>query len=83
MTKLRLVLACWDYDRTRPLMDGKVKPDGIDLVHIPLWVQGTFHRMLRNREFHVAETSFSAYVSSLFAEEKPFHSNIRLPLEAV
>src|SRR5215510_13321664 len=31
MANLRLTLACWDYDRTRPLMDGRVKPEGIDL----------------------------------------------------
>ena len=25
MSKLRLTLACWDYDRTRPLIDGRVR----------------------------------------------------------
>ena len=34
MPDLRLTLACWDYDRTRPLMDGRVKPEGIDLERI-------------------------------------------------
>jgi len=27
MTRMKLTLACWDYDRTRPLFDGRVKPD--------------------------------------------------------
>ena len=31
MSKLKLTLACWDYDRTRPLIDGRVKAEGIDL----------------------------------------------------
>ena len=31
MANLKLTLACWDYDRTRPLIDGRVKPEGIDL----------------------------------------------------
>ena len=31
MPNLKLTLACWDYDRTRPLIDGRVKPEGIDL----------------------------------------------------
>ena len=31
MSKLKLTLACWDYDRTRPLIDGRVQADGIDL----------------------------------------------------
>ena len=31
MPDLPITLACWNYDRTRALMDGSVKPDGIDL----------------------------------------------------
>ena len=31
MADLELKLACWDYDRTRPLIDGRVKPEGIKL----------------------------------------------------
>src|SRR3989442_885327 len=29
MKRLRLTFACWDYDRTRALADGRVQPDGI------------------------------------------------------
>ena len=32
MTDLKMTLACWNYDRTRALMDGSVKPEGIDLT---------------------------------------------------
>ena len=32
VSKLRLTMACWNYDRTRALMDGSVRPDGIDLT---------------------------------------------------
>jgi len=49
MAKLRLTLACWDYDRTRALQDGTVSPDGIDLNYISLPVEETFFRMLRHR----------------------------------
>jgi hypothetical protein len=31
MAKLKLTLACWDYDRTRALIEGRVRPAGIDL----------------------------------------------------
>jgi len=31
MANLKLKLACWDYDRTRPLIDGRVRLEGIDL----------------------------------------------------
>jgi hypothetical protein len=31
MAKLKLTLACWDYDRTRALIEGRVRLAGIDL----------------------------------------------------
>ena len=30
MSRLHLTFACGDYDRTRALEDGSVRPDGID-----------------------------------------------------
>ena len=70
--KTRLTLACWDYDRTRALIDGTVRPEGIDLNYLALPVEETFFRMLRNREFDCAEMSLSSYAASLFSEEQPF-----------
>ncbi len=72
MAKLRLNLACWNYDRTRALADGSVQPDGIDLNYLDLPVEETFFRMLRYREFEVAELSLSSYTVSLFSEQPPF-----------
>ena len=72
MAKLRLNLACWNYDRTRALADGSVQPDGIDLNYLDLPVEETFFRMLRYREFEVAELSLSSYTVSLFGEQRPF-----------
>src|SRR5260221_1080347 len=72
MAKLRLTLACWNYDRTRALADGSVQPDGIDLNSPALPVEETFFRMLRYREFEVAELSLSSYTVSLFSEQPPF-----------
>jgi 4,5-dihydroxyphthalate decarboxylase len=69
---LKLSLACWNYDRTRALMDGSVRPDGIDLTYLDLPVEETFFRMLRHREFDVAEMSLSSYTVSLFREPRPF-----------
>jgi 4,5-dihydroxyphthalate decarboxylase len=71
-SKLRLTLACWDYDRTRPLMDGRVKVDGADLNYLNLPVEETFFRMLRGREFDASEMSLSSYVVSLFDDNPPF-----------
>src|SRR5438105_14700527 len=72
MTKLRLSLACWNYDRTRALRDGTVQADGIDLNYLNMPVEETFFRMLRHREFDVAEMSLSSYTLSLFRENPPF-----------
>ncbi len=30
MPDLDLDIAFWDYDRTRPLVDGRVRPEGIN-----------------------------------------------------
>src|SRR5262245_1416190 len=60
-SKLRLTMSCWDYDRTSALRDGRVAFDGIELTYLPLVVEETFFRMLRYREFDVAEMSLSSY----------------------
>jgi 4,5-dihydroxyphthalate decarboxylase len=72
MSRLKLTLACWNYDRTRALQDGSVQPDGIDLNYLNLPVEETFFRMVRHREFDVAEMSLSSYTVSLFRDPKPF-----------
>lgn len=72
MRRLRLTLACGDYDRTRALLEGDVRPDGIDLTYLRLPVEETFFRMLRHREFDVAEMSLSTYAASLAREDRPF-----------
>src|SRR5437870_12931605 len=72
MAKLRLTLACWNYDRTRALLEERVPIDGIELTYLNLVVEETFFRMLRHREFDVAEMSLSSYTLSLFRENPPF-----------
>src|SRR5712671_794077 len=61
MHKLALTLACGRYDRTQPLIDGRVQPDGVDLTFIPLRPGETFWRMLNHGEFDVSEMSLSSY----------------------
>ncbi len=72
MTKLRMSLGCWNYDRTRALMDGSVQPQGIDLNYLNMPVEETFFRMLRHQEFDAAEMSLSSYSVSLSRPGKPF-----------
>jgi 4,5-dihydroxyphthalate decarboxylase len=70
--RLKLTLACWDYDRTRALADGRVRPEGIDLNYLNLHVEETFFRMLRHQEFDAAEMSLSSYAMSLSRGDSPF-----------
>ena len=72
MSRLRLTLACWDYDRVNALAAGRVQPDGIDLVFLAQPVEETFFRMLRHREFDVAEMSLSSYSVSLSRPDPAF-----------
>jgi ABC-type nitrate/sulfonate/bicarbonate transport system substrate-binding protein len=72
VTRLPLTFACGDYDRTRALAEGTIRPDGIDLNYLRLPVEETFFRMMRHREFEVAEMSMSSYVVSLQSDPAPF-----------
>jgi 4,5-dihydroxyphthalate decarboxylase len=72
MPKLRLTLACWNYDRTRALLEERIPIDGIELNYLNLPVEEIFFRMLRHREFDVAELSLSSYTVSLFRDPAPF-----------
>ena len=72
MNRLNLNFACWDYDRMRPLMDGRVQVDGAALNFLNLPVEETFFRMARYREFEVSEMSLSSYCISLSKPERPF-----------
>lgn len=69
---LRVTLSCWNYDRTRALVDGRARPDGIELNCITLPVEETFFRMLRHHEFDACEMSLSSYAVSLMRDDPPF-----------
>src|SRR5882757_190996 len=72
MPNLKLTLACWDYDRTRPLMDGRVKPEGIDLDIQILRPRQAFQRMLDSKEFQVSELSLASYTALKGRGDCPF-----------
>lgn len=62
---IALTLACGDYEIVRPLIDGRVKVDGIDLTILTKMDSATRHwRFLRNNEFDVAEVSGSSYLAA-------------------
>lgn len=77
MGKIHLTLACWDYDRTRALQDGRVQVEGVDLTFLPLRVEETFWRMLRYQDFDAAELSMGSY---LMARDNGSPRLIALPI---
>ena len=65
--KLQLTLACGDYESIRGLKEGTVKPDGIELTVLTDMTSDIRHwRMIRNREFDVAELSMSNYLMAKY-----------------
>jgi len=72
MAGVKLKLACNDYDRTRALIDGRVKPEGIDLEISVLKPRELFPRMLDHREFDVSELSLGSYASLVARGTSPF-----------
>jgi len=60
MANLQLSIALSSNDRTRPILDGTIKPDGIDLVPTVLHPSEMFWRQLTFAEFDVSEMSMSS-----------------------
>ena len=58
---MQLTLACGRYDRTQPLIDGRVRVEGVELNYLALRPGETFWRQLNNAEFDASEMSLSSY----------------------
>jgi 4,5-dihydroxyphthalate decarboxylase len=59
---MHLTSACGRYDRTQALIDGRVKPEGVErLTYLALRPGETFWRMLNHEEFDASEMSLSSY----------------------
>ena len=72
MTPLHLTLACEDYDRTRPVKDGIVKPEGVELNYLVMSVEEIFWRMMKYEEFDVSELSMGAFLTAAARGRRPF-----------
>jgi 4,5-dihydroxyphthalate decarboxylase len=62
MSRLNLTLACGDYDFLRPLINGEIQPQGIDLNVLTMSSPERHGRMLRHQEFDVCELSLVGYL---------------------
>jgi len=58
----QLTFACGNYDRTQALIDGTIKPEGLDLNWITIPHDEMWARMLYHYEFDASELSFSSYI---------------------
>jgi 4,5-dihydroxyphthalate decarboxylase len=67
MVEVPITIACGNYDRTRAIIDGRVKVEGCAVTYLPLYPEEIFFRMFRYQEFDVAEMSFSSYLRTVAA----------------
>jgi 4,5-dihydroxyphthalate decarboxylase len=86
--KLQLSLGTASNPRTWPILDGTVKPEGIDLVPTVMHPSEMFWRQLRFADFDVSEMSFSSLMMAraggderwvglpIFTTRKFFHTEI-------
>lgn len=72
MSDLPLSLAMCVYDRTQPLLDGRIKADGIDLTMPSPTIEECITGMLHHRRWDAAEMSFSAGLIALERGEPAF-----------
>ena len=61
MAKLQLSIAIGDYDRVRPLVDGRVQIDGCEPIVMHLSPEEVFFRAFRQGAFDVCELSLSTF----------------------
>ena len=61
MSRLRLTLACGEYELTRPLISGEIRPDGIELIPLTMKSPERHWRMIRHQEFDVCEFSLAQF----------------------
>ncbi|MFB6082199.1 MAG: ABC transporter substrate-binding protein [Halanaeroarchaeum sp.] len=70
---LELSLSTYVDDITRPLVDGDVQPEGIELHTIVEYPPRRHRRFFRHEEFDVAEVSLASYLSAMEEPERyPF-----------
>ncbi|MEO8485710.1 MAG: ABC transporter substrate-binding protein [Betaproteobacteria bacterium] len=72
MRKLELSIAVGPYDRTRALVDGDVRIDGVDPVVMTFTPEEMFFRAFRHAEFDVSELSMSSQVVKVARNENAY-----------
>src|SRR4051812_6059348 len=60
------------WDRTLALIDGTVRPEGIDFQYEVLPIRGLFHRLVHTQDFDAAEMSLSTTIALLARGDRRF-----------
>jgi 4,5-dihydroxyphthalate decarboxylase len=69
---LRLSIATGNYDRTRPMIDGDVKIEGVDPIFFLLSPEEMFFRSFRDGAFDVSELSLSSFTVKTANNDNPY-----------
>lgn len=72
MADLGLTLAIGDYDQTRDLAMGRIKPNGIDLTVLNFDVEEIFFRFHDRVEWQISELSMGMYTSAISRGDRRF-----------
>ncbi len=72
MPRLPITIATGDYDRVRPIIDGRVAVEGCEAACFPIPIEETSYRTFTNAEFDVAEVSLSSFVLARSRGEIPY-----------
>ena len=73
MAALQIDLACGDYDIVRPLRDGTIRAEGMEINFLTINKPPEVHwRMGINEEFDAAEMSLGSFVAGKARDEYPF-----------
>ena len=92
--QIKLSLAITSNPRTWPLLDGTVKPDGIEFVPTVMYPSEMFYRQLKFKDFDVSEMSLSSLMLAtaqgnddwvgipIFTTRKFFHTDIMVRKDA-
>lgn len=62
MADVTITFGCWNYDRLKPIIDGRVGVEGCTVAPIVLKTEQLFPRAFQRQEFDVSELSISSYM---------------------
>lgn len=91
---LQLSIGMASNPRTWPIFDGRVKPDGVDLIPSPIFASELFWRQLKFSDFDVSEMSMSSLMMAvsqgddrwvglpIFTTHRFFHAEILVRRDA-